>query len=83
MRFIIAAAVTLQLAACASYDPTEYNERTFETASSVNPIDRGTAMIRQVRNAEIQRDRQLAGEKKSPRLFKSQEDDENEKDGDT
>jgi hypothetical protein len=34
-------------------------------------------MIRQVRNAEIQRDKQLADEKKkTPRLFKSQEDDE-------
>jgi hypothetical protein len=77
MRYFIAAAVALPLCACASYDPTRYDEREFETASSANPIDRGTEMIRQVRNAEIQRDKQLADEKKkTPRLFKSQEDDE-------
>lgn len=77
MRFVLAVSMVLPLCACASYDPTRYDERAFEEASSANPIDRGPEMIRQVRNAEIQRDRQLAGEKeKTPRLFKSQEEDE-------
>ena len=77
MRFFVAAVIALPFCACASYDPARYDERSFETASSANPIDRGTEMIRQVRNAEIQRDKQRAGEtKKTPRLFKSQEDDE-------
>lgn len=80
MRFVPTAAVALQLAACAS--GPHYNPRTFERASSTNPIDRGTEMLRQIRHAEMERDENLAGEKKkTSRLFESQEDDEEKEDG--
>jgi hypothetical protein len=75
MRFIIIAAVAILPAACAS--GPHYDPETFDRVSSANPIDRGTEMLRQIRHAEIERDKQRANEtKETPRLFKSQKDGE-------
>jgi hypothetical protein len=74
MRLALLASM-LVASACASGGP-RYDEDTFERVSSANPIDRGTEMLRQIRHAEIERDKQRAGEtKKTPRLFRSQEND--------
>lgn len=79
MRTLIVAALALAAAACA-YNPTRYDEDKFETASNANPIDRGTEFLRQIRNAEIEAEKQRASEqKKPPKLFKNQKDEDEEK----
>jgi hypothetical protein len=84
MRFIIAATACLSfgLSACGSSNPTRYDKGTFETASNATSIDRGTEFLRQIRNAEIEAERQRTGEKKKPpKLFKNQKDEDEEKNG--
>jgi hypothetical protein len=83
MRFAFAATACLAfgLSACSSFNPTHYDKGAFDTASNGNPIDRGTEFLRQIRNAEIEAEKQRTGaQKKPPRLFKNQKDEEDEKD---
>ena len=84
MRFVIAVTVCLALglSACGSFNPTHYDKGTFQTASSADSIDRGPEFLRQVRNAEIEAEKQRAGtqKQKPPKLFKNQKDADDEKD---
>jgi len=83
MRFAVAATACLAfgLSACSSFNPNRYDKGAFDTASNANPIDRGTEFLRQIRNAEIEAEKQRTGDqKKKPKLFKNQKDGDEEKD---